>query len=333
MKTVRLTIRQAGHCVVQDLGRPGYASIGIPANGAADQHAARTANILTGNADRAPLLEITGSELTFTADADVLLAVTGAATTVVVDGHALPAWETLTVFAGSQVRVPTNNTGFRSYVAINGTLQADRTLGSVAPDRLLSVGRSLSAGDTVDVRTDFTPHRTSCWAPLFRLGATPVRTQDTVEVDAIPGPDIDRICGGLDALEGPFVVSPQSDHIGLRLSSPPIERTTTDEILSRGVPVGAIEVPPNGGIIMLLRGRLVTAGYPVLAVATSESLDRLGQARPGATVRVKVCSVDSALTRLRARSDERLNLARRVREAFTASGIQNAISDLHTSTS
>jgi len=321
-----LTIRQVGHCVVQDLGRPGHAAIGVAANGSADQHAARTANILVGNAEDAALLELTASELAFTAGSDLLVAVTGAARHVLVDGHPHPAWETVTVFAGSHVLVPVGPTGYRSYLGVNGTIEADRVLGSVAPDRLIGAGRQLAADDTVTVDSSFTTRGGRWWELLFRLAAAPVVLGDTIEVDATPGPDVDRIRGGLAALDAPFLVTPQSDDIGLRLTGVPIERTTTEEILSRGVPVGAIEVPPDGGVIMLMRGRLVTAGYPVLAVVTTESLDRLGQTGPGATVRVNVCDLDEARAAILRRHDERRELAGRVRTALAASGLAHVVS-------
>ena len=66
-----------------------------------------------------------------------------------------------------------------------------------------------------------------------------------------------------DALAGPWEVAPESDHVGLRLAGEAPRRTHAAEILSRGVPVGAVEIPPSGGLLVLLRGRLVTAGYPV----------------------------------------------------------------------
>ena len=110
---------------------------------------------------------------------------------------------------------------------------------------------------------------------------------------------------GAACLAAPYEVSPQSDHIGLRLAGPPLEQTSQEEILSRGVPVGAVEVPPTGGIIVLLRGRLLTAGYPVIAVVTSDSLDRLGQLRPGDALTIALCDVKTARARLRQRDQQR----------------------------
>jgi allophanate hydrolase subunit 2 len=89
-------------------------------------------------------------------------------------------------------------------------------------------------------------------------------------------------------------VSPRSNHIGLRLGGALPERQLTSEVLSRGVPVGAIEVPSREELLVLHRGRGVTAGYPVLAVVTSRSLDALAQARPGHTITFRKTTVAEA---------------------------------------
>jgi biotin-dependent carboxylase-like uncharacterized protein len=323
--TSTLLVERAGLAEVQDLGRPGFADLGIAVNGAADHGAARTANILVGNLESAPLVEVTGSELAVMARTDLLLAVTGAADTVMVDGHPQPAWETLSVSAGSRIVIPFPTNGFRSYLAINGAIHADRTLTSVSADPLLGVGTRLSAGDTLTVSSRYPAHSVVDFGRLFRLGARRPILRSTVEVRVTEGPDLGRLVLGRSALAARLRVRPQSNHVGLRLECPPIEQNSTQEIPSRGVPIGAVEVPPTGGIIILLRGRLVTAGYPVVAVVTSESLDLLGQVRPSDDVQLVFCDVDRARAMLRTTASERAMLSKRVQSAFRAKGLAGAL--------
>lgn len=325
MITGALVVERAGLAEVQDLGRPGFARMGIAVNGAADAGAARVANLLAGNAEHAPLVEITGSELAVLVRTDALLAVTGAAEAVLVDGHRQPAWETLSVSAGSRVVIGCGAAGLRSYLAVNGALRADRVLDSVSPDPLLGVDTRLSAGSTLGFTSRYGAHPTGEYGRLFRLGARRPMWRHPAEVRVTDGPDLDRLVLGRSALTGPLRVRPESNHVGLRLQSPPIAQNTSREIRSRGVPIGAVEVPPTGGVIILLRGRLVTAGYPVVAVVTSESLDRLGQVRPGDDVRLSFTRADGARALLRAQRDERAALARRVCVAFRAKGLGAAL--------
>lgn len=328
MSTQRtLRILRSGHAEIQDLGRPGLAEVGLPANGAADQHAARTANVLVGNEVSAPLVEITGSDLELVADGDLLLSVTGAATEVLVDGHRQPAREALAVPGGSRVHVPYGRSGFRSYLAVNGRIEAEHALGSVSADPLLGVGTRLLPGDALRLTTRYCEPPSGHLGRLFRLGAGPARTGSGV-VWVTEGPDLARLELGRRALAPAFVVQPQSNHVGLRLDGPAITQVRSAEILSRGVPVGAVEVPPTGGIIMLLRGRLVTAGYPVVAVVTSESLDRLAQLRPGDAVRMSFCDVATARGHLQVQADALHALRERVRSAFAAKGIAEILEPL-----
>jgi 5-oxoprolinase (ATP-hydrolysing) subunit C len=331
MSTRTLRVERTGQAWIQDLGRPGYASIGVPGSGAADQHAARTAQILVANPEDAPLIEVTGSELTMTCDAEVLVSVTGAADEVRVNGHRQPSWQPLHLDPGARLSVPPGRHGLRSYVAVNGALSAEPVLGSVAPDPLLGAGRRLENGDRLVVDTGYRsagygrPH-----ARFFRLPDLRPNLSRPAVVDATPGPELDRMTRGAACLDARYEVSAQSDQIGLRLLGETVEQKSKEEILSRGVPVGAIEVPPTGGVIVLLRGRLVTAGYPVVAVTTSASLDRLGQLRPGDTVGFSLCDVPTALQRLRQQQAQRLQLAERVQAAFGSSGLGGLVDTVRT---
>lgn len=324
MSVADLVVEKAGHAQVQDLGRPGLAALGIPVNGSLDQNAARSANVLVGNLDEAPLVEITGSELIVVATADALVAVTGAVEYVLVDGHRQPSWETLWVAAGSRLTIPFPTNGFRSYVAVGGGIRAEEVLGSVSADSLLGIGGVLNVGDRLAVNADarhtVLPTPRGEWDTLFRMGARRPSIRTCAEVRVTEGPDLDWVASGKEVLASTFTVRPQSNHIGLRLDAPPIERTRSGEISSRGVPIGAVEVPPTGGIIILLRGRLVTAGYPVVAVVTTESLDVLGQVRPGDGVRMTLCDGDTSRRVLRVQAAERAGLALRVRSAMSAKG-------------
>lgn len=328
-----LIIEHAGHTTIQDLGRAGYARIGIPENGAADRYSARAANVLVGNRDGAPVLEVTASRLVFTACAPLLLAVTGAVGRITADRLPQRAWEPIVAMPGQQIAVEPGRYGLRSYVAVNGTLDAARVLGSVAPDSLLGVGVRLTPGDVVRVASTFEsldhPHYR---LPLFKLGAVRPSWSDAVTADVTAGPDIDRFGRELDQLYGRwFVVSPQSNHIGLRLLGTAPQPSVRTEILSRGVPVGAIEIPPTGGLIALLRGRPVTAGYPVVGVATASTVDRLGQVRPGDRVMLRRCAQAAAAAAVADTQRSLVDLARRAGRLYHHIGLGHVVHPEHLS--
>ncbi len=315
------TVVSSGLATVQDLGRRGQAHLGISPNGAADAWSARVANILAGNRDDAPLVEATASTLTVRTDRAALIAVTGAADRLFVDGVPIAVSEPVLVHAGATITVPTPPIGRRTYLAVNGGFAAAAVLGSVAPDHLLGSGTRLHAGDRIGARTGAAPAEARVDVPLFRLDAPRRRLTRELTVDLTPGPDADEFDAAIwDEPIRAFEVTEHSDHVGLRLAGPALKRLHSKEILSRPVPTGTVEAPPGGGLIVLLRGRFLTAGYPALGVATSVAVDELGQAAPGDTLRFRLVTIAEARAALVSREQALDALARRVATALTASG-------------
>lgn len=318
-----LVVRQAGIAAITDLGRSGFARRGVPVNGAADQYSAATANILVGNPRGAPLFEITATAFELFTTCPVLVSVTGAPAAVTVDARPARMWEPLCVEPGAVVGVAAPRHGLRCYLAVHGTLDVPAVLGSCAPDSLLEVGAQLASGTAIGLRSDYSPVDHPVFRhPLFRLGAVPPRFPDPCPVEVTDGPDIGEFPTAHELFaSATYAVAPRSNHIGLRLAGPMPPRTGSAEVLSRGIPVGAVEVPPAGELLVLQRGRPVTAGYPVIAVATKIAQDSLGQLRPGQRVRFQPRSVADAVAAYRARQHRLHTLESRTRTVFTEIGI------------
>jgi allophanate hydrolase subunit 2 len=95
--------------------------------------------------------------------------------------------------------------------------------------------------------------------------------------------------------------------------------------------LGAIEIPPTGGLIALLRGRPVTAGYPVAAVATASTIDRLGQVRPGDRVMLRRCAQAAAASALAEMQRNLVDLARRAARVYRTVGLGCVVHPNHLS--
>lgn len=85
-----------------------------------------------------------------------------------------------------------------------------------------------------------------------------------------------------------FRVAASSDRTGLRLGGPAVPVARRGELPSEGMVPGAVQIPPDGQPIVLLRNHPTTGGYPVAAVVAESDLDRLAQARPGTAVRFRI---------------------------------------------
>src|SRR5689334_5013770 len=128
--SVQLEIVRAGvRTTVQDLGRAGFAHLGVPRSGAADAGALRLANRLAGNPPGAAGLEILLGGLRLRATRAVTLAVTGASCTVTVGGRPADPGLPLPVPAGELVALGPATAGLRVYLAVGGGIAVPPVLG------------------------------------------------------------------------------------------------------------------------------------------------------------------------------------------------------------
>jgi biotin-dependent carboxylase-like uncharacterized protein len=271
---------------VQDLGRPGWAALGVGRSGAADRGALRLANRLVGNPEDTAAVEVTFGGLAVRASADLVVAVTGAAAPLRVGGHPRPTHAAVLLAAGQEAVLAAPAAGLRSYLAVRGGLALEPVLGSRSTDVLAGLGPpSLRAGDRLPVGPP-----PAAPVPVVDVGAVTAPSGDDVVLRAVPGPRADWFAdAALDVLGATrWVASADSDRVGVRLDGGRLERSRTEELPSEGMVAGALQVPPSGQPVLLLADAPTTGGYPVVAVVVAADVDRAAQLRPGQGVRIRL---------------------------------------------
>lgn len=284
---------------VQDLGRTGQMRYGIPPSGPMDRFAFVVANRLVGNADGAAALECTLVGPRLEVDAPGAVAVTGADMPLTVNGAEVPRWATIALKAGDVVKLGPARAGVRSYLAFSGGLDVPLVLGSRSTyvrGRLGGLdGRALRKGDTLHVLPfgAVRPRR------VERRALPEYGSESAIRV--VLGPQADRFTdAGIRTLLGSaYEVLPQSDRMGARLSGPRIEHARGHDIISDGIALGSIQVPGDGQPIILLVDRQSTGGYTKVATVCSCDVGRIGQARPGQSLRFQAVAVAEAHRLLR----------------------------------
>jgi biotin-dependent carboxylase-like uncharacterized protein len=276
-------------------GRIGWRHLGVPVGGAADAWSARLANRLVGNPDDAALLEITLIGPTLRFGTPALVAVSGARFDVTIDGAVVPAFAAHRARLGSTLRIGDGD-GARAYLALGGGISVPELLGSAATDLRSRFGghegRALRAGDRLTLgRTGDDLGRRWTGHPA----AGPIRV--------VPGPHHDHFPP--DALtRNRWVASTAADRTGVRMDGQRVPTKGT-EVASMGLPLGAIQVPPDGLPIVMLADRPVTGGYPVPACVIRADVGRVAQLRPGDSVQFASVSLEEARQALRS-SEARL---------------------------
>lgn len=263
---------------VQDLGRLGYADIGVGESGAADRGALGLANRLVGNPEDAAGVEVLIGGFEARVHEPTLIAVTGATGQVSVDGLPVGMNAAVAVSAGAVLRLDPAQTGLRRYLALRGGIDVAPVLGSRATDTFSGLGPPpLAPGTLLPIGV---PH-----LPLPDVDVAAVAPGDgdaVLTVTAGPRADWFRT----DALVGRFyTVSPDSDRVAVRLRGKRIRRSDDRQLAPEGLLRGAVQVPSDGQPLIFLADHPVTGGYPVVAVLTDAAADRAAQLRPGQTVR------------------------------------------------
>jgi KipI family sensor histidine kinase inhibitor len=315
-------VRPGPLTTVQDLGRTGYAHLGVPHAGAADLDSLRLANRLVGNPDGAAGLEFTLGQAVLRFHASVVIALTGAPAPASVEhpstGDAraepdydgpdyvglgthlgsspddvpaarreVPPGEAVELPAGAVLRLRTPPGGLRTYLAVRGGIDVPAVLGSRSADLLSGLGQApLRAGDRLPVGP----------APRAARPTPPPSVSEPPDADGaailrvIAGPRDDWFeAAALELLASEaFRVTPVSNRTGLRLSGPALPRARAGELPSEGMVAGALQVPPDGQPILLLADHPATGGYPVIAVLRTADIGRAAQLRPGQLVRFAV---------------------------------------------
>ncbi len=280
---------------IQDAGRYGYQRYGVPVAGAMDAFALKVANLLAGCHEDDPCLEITLTGLKLRVLADTLIAVTGGDLAPRINGDPLTMWQSVAVKKGDVISFTWAKKGCRAYLSVAGGIDVPLVMGSRATSVKSGIGgfegRALKSGDCLrsgifnqlkpglKLPPEFTPE---------------YKTSNTLRVILGPQDDYFTEEGIQTFLNSEYTISNEADRVGYRLTGPVIKHKAGADIISDGIPMGAIQVPGSGLPIVLLADRQTTGGYPKIATAVTVDIPRLAQAKPGDKLRLKSVTISEA---------------------------------------
>lgn len=293
--------RSGALATLQDGGRFGVRHLGVTQGGALDWIAQGWANWLLGNPPATATVEITLGNFSLLAEADIWLALTGADLGATLDGDALLPGRSFLLHEGQRLAFHYPIRGARAYLATPGGFAAPRVLGSCASVRreglggLHGDGLPLQAGDRLETRGGERPVERCLPAGHGMQNITTVTL-----LPAVLGAQCAEFRGRslFDAFNSTWQLDARADRMGVRLLGPKL-RGADRSMISEGIPLGAIQVPPDGQPIVLLNDRQTIGGYPRLGALTPEAVARLAQCLPGESVRLLPVGLEAAQRRHR----------------------------------
>ncbi len=296
----------SGFATVQDTGRVGWRRFGVPAAGPMDRFAFRAANLLAGNPPNAAALEIGGGELVLRAAHDCVIGVAGVGYDLSIYVWDFTLWGSYFVRGGWTIRLARGKTGFGmwAYLATAGGIDVPIVLGSSSTylrGRFGGLGgRLLQSGDVLRGAAPSDHLMESAARTLSDEAQLPYGESATIEV--ILGPQSKHFGGDSlkTFLSGTYRVSLSSDRMGYRLEGPRLKPCGSADLTSEGMTMGCIQVPADGGPIVMMADCATTGGYPKLASVISADLPLLAQCTPGKDeVRFRQTTVEAAQEKYR----------------------------------
>ena len=278
---------------VQDLGRFGYAHLGISPAGAADALSFRIANRIVGNEENTPAIEMTLIGATLKFDAACTIALAGA------EVAGVPMYEQVQMAVGDSLECGLLRKGARTYLAIAGGVKVPKVLGSASTHLAAGFGgfqgRALKRGDRLEV-SNVTSSSSIKNGSRLREISQPRKEIRVVKTERrglfTPGA-FERFCSS------EYVVLEQSNRLGIRLNGSAIATCSPANFLTQGVSLGTIQAPPDGQPIILFVDQQTTGGYPVLANIIAADMHCVGQLLPRDRVKFRAVSIKEAIAALR----------------------------------
>lgn len=305
---------------VQDYpGRKRMWSVGVPPSGPMDDFSHRIANALVGNESEAATLEVTLTGPTFKVSQDTQMAICGMDVEATANGAVdLPCWEVIEVSAGSTVKIGAIDKGSRAYIAFRGGVDVPKYLGSRStfPGGCFGghQGRALRAGDIIPLIPS-KPLKSLQEVPAAWMPQFPSEVGGTWEIGVLPGPqsapdyftqeDVDEF------FATDFTVHHNSNRLGIRLQGPKPRFARKDggdggshpsNVHDHVYAIGAINYTGDMPVVLTVDGPSL-GGFVCPVTVVSTEMWKMGQVRPGDTIRFKKLSLEEAAVGRATRED------------------------------
>ncbi len=280
MKPSMYVISPGLFTTVQDGGRFGYRSYGVPVSGAMDRSSMAMANALLDNDTNDAVLECTilGPKLQF--NVDTFIAIVGADFSLALNDKAVAMHKAISINAGDVLTIGQAQSGMRCYLAVKGGVQTPRVLDSRSFYIPITDVARLTRGEELPIlMSSIASDRVAAFS---KVSSRAVR-DDLLSVTA--GPEFENLPKKIQQklIQNTFTVGKNNDRMAYQLDET-IENQLPPMLTSAVLP-GTVQLTPSGKLIVLMRDCQTTGGYPRVLQLTEESINLLSQKKQGDQLR------------------------------------------------
>ncbi len=268
-----IKILKAGfYSSVQDFGRNGYLSYGVPISGVMDKQAAILANALLGNLEGMPVIEMTMTGASLEFQVDTHICITGADMSPKLNQLSVDLCKIIKVSKGDVLSFGALKFGFRSYMAVLGGIKSENIMGSASMYKGITVPYKLNKGDELSI--DESNKQSIEQHASLRVDVSYIKSKN---INVFKGPEFDMLSKQQQSelFSKEYTVSKNNNRMAYQLQES-LENSLEPIITSNVLP-GTVQLTPSGNLIVLMRDCQTTGGYPRILQLEEKSINILAQ--------------------------------------------------------
>ena len=258
---------------VQDLGRKGFRSFGVPISGAMDKYSAILANKLLNNDEDLPVLEITMTGPRILFEDHTVFVLTGADLSPELNGEPIQMNHTYSVSTSDVLSFGKMNMGVRAYLGVKGGFLTPKVLGSYSMYDGITATSKVKKGDRL---------RIASYKPDLDVTSAKIKVKSshfkTKKLEVTKGPEYNRLTKEQrDKLFSMvFKIDPLCNRMGYQLKNKFPALKNNEIITSITIP-GTVQITPSGKLIVMMRDCPTTGGYARILQLTDMAINQLAQ--------------------------------------------------------
>ncbi len=268
-----LILAEGMHSSIQDLGRKGYRSFGVPISGAMDKYSAILANKLLNNDEKLPVMEITmiGPKIMF--EDHSLMVLTGADISPEINGLPIKMNHVYEVKTSDVLSFGALKSGARAYLGVKGGFLTENKLKSYSYYEGITLQETVRKGDRL---------RIASYGNDLELTSSKIKVKsahfETGKLEVTKGPEFNRLTKMHRELlfSKRFKVGGMNNRMGYQLKNKFPGLKDGEIITSTTIP-GTVQLTPSGTLIILMRDCPTTGGYPRILQLTDIAINQLAQ--------------------------------------------------------
>lgn len=257
---------------IQDKGRLGFASLGVPISGAMDSFSAGLANKIINNANDDAVIEITLGNCSFQFLTATEISITGADCNAILNDKKVHVNKRIPINKNDVLTFEYPKLGVRTYIAVKGGIQSKKVMNSRSFYKNITSNYKLNKEDTLLINS---------YPAKINQNYTAVKIDKRHFLEnkliCYKGPEFELLSkeNQQKIFNSQFSIAKENSRMGYKLNEYLINELP--QILTAAVLSGTVQLTPSGTLIILMRDCQTTGGYPRILQLSEQSINILSQ--------------------------------------------------------